>query len=114
MRLRSLHAARQQFTADTTNPWAAMRGALRSAGENDSVSRTFADLAATPCLGRGEFGVAVRAAGGMRRCGTPVLVHDTAKGRYLVTTRSDWITVRGADTTSVLASLATEQAELAG
>ena len=114
MRLRSLHAARRQLTGDTANPWSAMRCALRTAGENDSVSRTFADLAATPCLGRGEFGVAVRTSAGVRRCGPIVLVHDTAKGRYLVTNRSDWITVRGADTTSLLAWLGTELAELTG
>jgi hypothetical protein len=114
MRLRSLHAARRQLTGDTANPWSAMRCALRAAGENDSVSRTFADLAAAPCLGRGEFGVAVRTSAGVRRCGPIVLVHDTAKGRYLVTNQSDWITVRGADTTSLLAWLATELAELTG
>ena len=43
-----------------------------------------------------------------------MLVHDTAKGRYLVSNQSDWITVRGADTTSLLAWLATELAELTG
>jgi hypothetical protein len=44
-----------------------------------------------------------------------VKVHDTAKGRYLLTTDHDgWITVRGADSEALLAQLATEQQSLTG
>jgi hypothetical protein len=115
LRLASLHAARREIARGVgEHPWSTVRRRLRDAGENDNVSRTFADLATVPCLGRGEFGMAGRTPAGERRTGPIVRLHDTAKGRYLLIHRSDLVTVRGADTTSLLARLAADQADLTG
>jgi hypothetical protein len=115
LELPSLRTARPKITAEVRagrELWTATRQALRHGGANDDVSRAFADLTARECLGRGEFQVAVRSGTGKRLTSPSVRVNDTSAGRYLVTSRDDWFTMRGADATAVVGQLNAEEAEL--
>jgi hypothetical protein len=61
-----------------------------------AAGRIFGMLTGERALGRGEFQVTVRNAGG-ERSSPKVMVNDTRAGRYLLTTANGEITVRGAD-----------------
>jgi hypothetical protein len=85
---------------------------FRSCGETPDASAAFARLGAGRSSGRGELTVSVGYGPGRRATGHKVMLNDVEGKRYLVVTKNDYVTMRGASDRDVIDELYRELADL--